>query len=60
MIEWVENRMGILKGNGVSWGIMLGGHRMIKRFRERAIREMISGVRGHCGMMVSGYRSERE
>lgn len=35
VMEWVENRVGILKGNGVSWGIMPGGHRVMKRFRRK-------------------------
>lgn len=35
VLEWVNNGVGILKGNGVPWGIMLGGHRVMKRFRRK-------------------------
>lgn len=36
-LEWIQNRVGILKGNGGSWGLLLGGDRVMKRFKGGGI-----------------------
>lgn len=48
-VEWIENRVGILKVNGVSWGLLLGGHRVMKRSRGELLGMSSSEVSGHRG-----------
>lgn len=48
-VEWIENRVGILKVNGVSWGLLLAGHRVMKRSRGELLGMSSSEVSGHLG-----------
>lgn len=47
--ESVENSVGILRGNEGSWGIMLGGDRVMKRFKGE-MSEGGVGVRSEVTM----------